>query len=166
MVSKLKFGSFFLTLIINVFSGILIWALFAKSKSSPLQKEYWDGESAYIASITVILLEILALYLLFKVKKIIVEHDKVIFKSVIFPFIKKERFFSYYDYSKLVEEHTKSGSYEALWLIKNDKLEDDISSFYYSNYTKLKFEIKVKNSGKLKIGSFRQLFCRLGMARV
>ena len=100
--------------------------------------------------------------LLFQLKRIVIEKDKVIFKSIVFPFIEKERLFSYYDFSKFVDEQSKTGYYESLWLFKNGKLEDQISSFYYSNYTKLKFELKVQNKGKLKINSFKQIYLKLG----
>ncbi len=166
MSSKYKLGSILLILLINFLSGILFWVLFIKAEVSPLTKEFWYGESSKIAGITILMLEILALYLLSQVKQIIVEKDKIIFRNLILPFIKKEKLFSYYDYSKIVEQHTKTGTYEALWLIRNEKVVDEISSFHYSNYTKLKFEIKVKHSGKLKIGSFAQLFCRLGIRRI
>ena len=163
MNSKFKLGSILLILIINFLSGLLFCIFFIEAEINPFKKEFWNGESAKIAGITIIILEIVALSFLSQVKQIIIEKDKIVFKNLILPFIKKERLFSYYDYSKIVEEQTKSGTYEALWLIKNEKLEDQISSFYYSNYTKLKFEIKVKHSGKLKINSFKQLFCRIGM---
>ncbi|RXR23496.1 hypothetical protein [Flavobacterium stagni] len=166
MVSKFKFKGIFITLYINASIGFLIWMVFKKSKISPLDHEFWVDKSRMLIGILFLFLEFITLYFLVKVKRIVIEKDKIIFTSVFFPFLKKERLFSYYDYSKFVEEYTKQGSYEALWLIKNGKLADDISSFYYSNYTKLKFEIKIKNKGKLNIGSFAQLFCRLGLRRI
>lgn len=163
MNSKYKLSSILLILIVNFLSGILFWLLFTKADASPLTKEFWNGESSKIAGITILLIETVALYLLLQVKQIIVEKDKIIFKSLIFPFIKKEKLFSYYDYSKIVQQQTNNGRYEALWLIRNEKLEDEISSFHYSNYTKIKSEIKVKHTGKLEINDFKQLFCKMGM---
>ena len=163
MISKFKYSSILLVVIINILLGILFWAVFIKAESNPWTKEFWNGHSAKIAGITILTLEIFALYLLSEIKQIIVKKDKIIFRNQLLPFIKKERLFSHYDYSKIVHEVTNTGTYEVLWLIKDEKLVDQISSFYYINYTKLKFEIKVKHTGELKMGSFKQLFCKMGL---
>lgn len=161
--SEFKFGTILLLLLINSLSGILFWVLFVKGKINPLSIDFWKNESLLIAGTAILFLEMVALFLLLQVKTITIEKDKIIFRRLIFPFLKKEREFSYYDYSKLIDEASKNNTYEALWLIKNEKLEDRISSFYFSNYGKLKFEIKVKNKGKLNINPFKQLFCQMGM---
>ena len=54
--------------------------------------------------------------------------------------------------------------HEAIWLIKNNKLKDRISSFYYTNFTELKAEIKTKNLGELEINQFKQLLCLFGLS--
>lgn len=166
VASRLKLGTLFSILIINILFGILFWKVLLVKEISPLQKEFWYDQSSKIAGITVFLLEIFALYFLFSLKKIIVEKDKIIFKSLIFPFIKKQRFFSYYDCIKIVDEDSKTHNYESLWLIKDRKLEDHISSYHYSNYTKLKFEIKVKHNGKLKLYGYSWLLRRVGFRKI
>ncbi len=122
--------------------------------------EFWTYKPLIL--LLIILLEIFAVSLILQLKSITIEKDKVIFKNLIFPFLKKERLFSYYDFSKTVDEQSKSGSYESLWLFKNGKLENQISSFYYANYTKLKIELKVQHKGKLKINSFKKIYYKLG----
>lgn len=160
MKSNLKFTYVLLVLTINFLSGILFWTVFVKKGISVFEFEFW--KNGMLILLFIIFLEILALRLLFNYKEIIIEKNKVIFKNLLFPFIKKERLFTYYDFSKFVDQHTKSGLYESLWLFKNGKLEDQISSFNYSNYTKLKFELKVQNKGKLKITTFKQIYLQLG----
>ena len=160
MKSNLKTSSFLLVLFINFLAGILFWTIFVESGKKVFEFDFWNNRK--LIFLLLIFLEIFALNMLLQLKKIVIEKDKIIFKNLIFPFVKKERLFSYYDFSKFVDEQSKTGQYEALWLFKNGKLEDQISSFYYSNYVKLKFELKVQNKGKLKINSFKQMYLKLG----
>lgn len=160
MESNLKNTSFLLILIINFLVGVLFWTIFIKDGTRVFNLEFWNNGRLIL--LLIIFLEIFALSLLFQLKKIVIEKDKIIFKCLLFPFIKKVRQFSYYDFSKFVDEQSKTGYYESLWLFKNGKLEDQISSFYYTNYTKLKFELKVQNKGKLKINSFKQIYFKFG----
>lgn len=160
MESNLKNTSFLLILTINFLVGVLFWTIFIKAGTRVFDFEFWNNGKLIL--LLIIFLEIFALSLLFQLKKIVIEKDKVIFKCLLFPFIKKARQFSYYDFSKFIDEESKTGYYESLWLFKDGKLEDQISSFYYSNYTKLKFELKVQNKGKLKINSFKQIYFKFG----
>ena len=160
MKSNIKLTSFLLVLIINFLIGLLFWTIFIKPGIRIFDVEFWNNGKLIL--LLIMFLEVFALSLLFKFKGITIEKDKVIFKNLLFPFIKKERHFTYYDFSKFVDEQSKTGYYESLWLFKNGKLEDQISSFNYSNYTKLKFELKVQNKGKLKINTFKQIYLKLG----
>ncbi|NRT14662.1 antitoxin component YwqK of YwqJK toxin-antitoxin module [Flavobacterium sp. 28A] len=160
MKSKIKITSFLLVLIINFLVGILFWTIFIKAGNRIFEYGFWTYKPFIL--FLIIFLEIFALSLVFQLKRVIIEKDKVIFKNLIFPFLKTERLFTYYDFSKIVERYSKSGYHESLWLFKNGKLENQISSFYYSNYTKLKFEMKVQHKGKLKINSFKQIYYKLG----
>lgn len=160
MKSNFKITSFLLVLFINFLTGVLFWTIFINAGMRIFEFEFWNN--GILIRLLILLLEIFALSLLFKLKIVIIEKDKVTFKNLVFPFLKKERAFSYYDFSKFVDEQSKTGYYESLWLFKNGKLEDQISSFYYSNYTKLKFELKVQNKGKLKINNFKQLYFKFG----
>lgn len=160
MKSKIKISSFLLVLLINFLIGILFWTIFITPGKRIFEYDFWTFKPLIL--LLILILEIVALSLIFQLKIIIIEKDKVIFKNLFFPFLKKERLFSYYDFSKIVDEQTRTGSYESLWLFKNGKVENQISSFYYTNYTKLKFELKVQHKGKLKINSFKQIYYKLG----
>lgn len=160
MKSNFKITSFLLVLFINFLVGVLFWTIFIKAGMRIFEYEFWTYKPLIL--LLIILLEIFAVSLILQLKSITIEKDKVIFKNLIFPFLKKERLFSYYDFSKTVDEQSKSGSYESLWLFKNGKLENQISSFYYANYTKLKIELKVQHKGKLKINSFKKIYYKLG----
>jgi hypothetical protein len=145
-------------LFINFTTGILFLNIFI---DADIRLFKFKEDSSFVLLI-IFFLEIFALNLLRNLKKITIEKDKIIFQNILFPFIKKERLFSYYDFSKFIEERTKLGAYEALWLFKNGKLEDQISSFYHSNYTKLNSEIKIQNKGFLEITIFKSLFLKFG----
>ena len=160
MKSKLRINSLLLVLIINILAAILFINLLLKNDL--LDSESWRNTSFKIAFVTVTLLEIVAIYLLSQLKEISVVKDKIVYKNIIFPFLKKERKFSDYDFSTTIDEVTKVGIFESLWLFKNGKLEAQISSFYYSNYSKLKFEIKVQNKGKLKINALKKIYYFVG----
>ena len=156
MKSSLKISSIILTFVINFLIGILFWKIFVNAGVKVFEFGFWKDVPLLL--LLVLFLEIFALSLLLNIKIITIEKDKIIFQNILLPLIKKERPFSFYDFSKFVEEHSKSDSYETLWLFKDGRLEDRISSFYFSNYTKIKFEIKVQNKGKLKISVFKQIY--------
>lgn len=160
MNSKIKISSFLLVLFINLLSGFLFWLIFIKAGKRVFDLEFWHNGKLIL--FLVIFLETFALSLFLKLKKIVIKKDKIIFQNLVFPFVKKERLFSYYDFSNFVDEQSKTGYYESLWLFKNGKLKDQISSFYFSNYSKLKSELKVQNKGKLKINNIKQAYLKLG----
>lgn len=158
MKSSLSTLSLIIVLFINFTTGILFLNIFI---DADIRLFKFKEDSSFVLLI-IFFLEIFALNLLRNLKKITIEKDKIIFQNILFPFIKKERLFSYYYFSKFIEERSKSGTYEALWLFKNGKLEDQISSFYYSNYTKLNPEIKIQNKGFLEITIFKSLYLKFG----
>ena len=160
MKSNIKILPFLLVMVLNLLVGIFFWLIFVKAGERILEYAFWTNDTFIL--LLIIFLQIFALSLISQLKTIILKKDKIIFKNLIFPFLKKERLFSYYDFSKIVDEYSKSGLHESLWLFKNGKLENQISSFYYSNYKKLKFEIKVQHKGKLKINILKQIYYKLG----
>ncbi|MDD2987237.1 hypothetical protein [Flavobacterium sp.] len=163
MVSNFKRGSLVILLLVNLLVVILIGAVFITAENNPLTEAYWKESGSIIIGITCILLAAVALYSLTIIKQITIKKDSILFKNQLFPFLKKERLFSYYDYTKTVEEETETESFEALWLIKNGKLEDHISSMFYSNYNELKEAITIKQAGKLEMSAVKQWLYRMGM---
>jgi hypothetical protein len=81
----------------------------------------------------------------------------------LFPFIRKTKSWNSYDYYQTVEENARGGTYEAIWLVKDNYIKDRISSFYYSNYLDLKKDVKTDYKGELAINSLQQLGYLLGL---
>jgi hypothetical protein len=63
-------------------------------------------------------------------------------------------------------EQSRGGAYEAIWLIKNNKVKARISSFYYLNYSVLKDSLNVVNRGERNTNPFIQLLYLLGLLKV
>lgn len=70
--------------------------------------------------------------------------------------------FSEYDYLYTNTEIIKGRIDYTIWLIKNKKLRDRISSFYYANYDEIIAAIHVKNKGELNIGYIKENLAHFG----
>jgi len=168
MTTKSKYkilGGFGLLIALNGIAGILTWLVFIKLKTNPFFIENWQDKPTRISMLFVLGLQgVFLLLLMTQCKYLIVYTDKLRFINPLLPFIRKTRDWSDYDYFQTVQEYSRGGYHEAIWLIKNNKLKDRISSFYYTNFTELKAEIKTKNLGELEINQFKQLLCLFGLS--
>jgi hypothetical protein len=167
MTTKSKYkilGGFGLLLALNAVVGNLTWLVFIKLKTNPFFIENWQDRPTRISMLFVLGLQgIFLLLLMTQCKFIILNSGGLKLINPLFPFIRKTRDWSDYDYYQTVQEYSRGGFYEAIWLIKDNQLKDRISSFYYTNYTELKAGIKTMNMGKLEMNPFRQLFCLFGL---
>ena len=163
--SKYKiWGGLTLLIFLNVLFLPFSWmAVYSTCKNLFTPNYEWQGIDIGIPFLLILLQLIFFTLFMTECKYIKVETDRIIFINPLFPFLRKTRFFTDYDYKQNVEEYSRGGYYEALWLIKNRKLKVRISSFYYSNYNELKNSIKIKDKGKLKINPFKQLGYLFGM---
>jgi len=164
--SKYKiFGGFGIIIVLNGFAGILTWLVFYKVRVNPFIIESWQNEGSRIGMLFALGLQVTFLLLLMtQCKFIAVNRDGITFINPLLPFIRKTRKWTYYDKFCTLQETTQyGGSYEAIWLIKNNRLKNRISCFYYSNYSNLKNEIRIENSGSLDINPFRQLIALWGL---
>jgi hypothetical protein len=165
ITSKYKlFGGLLLLSFINIIWFTITYKIIMKLNEKITDVSYkWETMDFTISGF-VILLQLLFLFLLMKECRFIkVDNEKIIFINPVLPFLRKTKYFNEYDYKQTVREYSRGGYYEAVWLIKNGKLKDRISSFYYSNYSEIKDSINVNNRGRLKINEFKQLGCLLGM---
>lgn len=161
MNSKLKLSSTILIISLNIPFWLFFWFLFTVDKNGILSLDFWQNQYTPLF-ILIGSLGAFCLYQLLRLKRITIKNGFIIFSHPIVPFFKKKRAFSYYDYSKTIIERSRYNEYESLWLIKDGRFEDEISSFIFSNYVELKREIKVKNKGRLKITPLKQMTCRFG----
>jgi hypothetical protein len=98
MRSKFKIGSILLILILNFINGGLILLLLTKAKISPFTSEFWRDNDFKIAVAYLLVMEFMVLCLLSNVRLINIKNDRLIFRHLLLPFIKKEKLFTYYDY--------------------------------------------------------------------
>lgn len=115
-----------------------------------------------VISVFVAFQGIFILVLMSQCKFIITTPEGITFVNPLLPFIRTTKKWADYDYFQIVQESSTWTSYEAVWLIKDDKLKQRISSFYYSNYAEIVESIKAENRGQLEINQYRQLLCWFG----
>src|SRR5690606_27796930 len=132
-------GGFLLLSFINIIWFTITYKIIIKLiEKISLENYQWETVDFTISGF-VIFLQLLFLFLLMKECRFIkIDNEKIIFINPILPFLRKTIYFNEYDYKHTVREYSRGGYYEALWLIKNGKLKDRISSFYYSNYSEIK----------------------------
>jgi hypothetical protein len=159
--AKFKIGGLILIIGVNLLFGLLTWTVY--SNTNFLDMETWrNGSSLFFLLFTGIGQFLLLMLLMTQCRIIILTDSSIKFVNPIFPFIVKEYNWADFDYCKSVEEYSKHGTYEAIWFIKDGKLNKRISSFYYSNYGAIKRHIKTPYKGKLKMNPFKQAYYLLG----
>lgn len=163
--SKYKiFGGFGLLLLLTMIAGLLTWAVFFKMRANPFMLDSWINDKTRTAMMFALGIQGMTLFLIMtQCKYIIVDSEGITFVNPLLPFIRRTSKWSEYDHFQTVQEDSRGGTYEAVWLIKDNKLRDRFSSFYYSNYSGIKKGIKARNHGRLKINPVKQIFCLLGM---
>lgn len=158
------FGGFGLMLLLNLLSAFIVWVVIKKLATISFNTNIWNDNGILFAITFSSILEgtFLALFMT-QCRYIVVDNEKITFINPLFPFIKKTKRWSDYSYYQTIEEYSRWGTYEAVWLIKDNKLKDRISSFYYSNYETLRREIKRDYKGVLSLTPFEQLWCLFGL---
>ena len=165
VTSKYKlFGGLLLFVALNLVWSTITWKVVENLiEKLQINKYDWQLTDIYISS-AVILFQLFLLIMMMKECRFIkVYKDKIVFINPFCPFLRKVRPFAYYDHKLLVREYSRGGYYEAVWLVKNNRLRDRISSFYYSNYGEIKKSIVIPNQRRLKINEFQQIAALFGM---
>ncbi|TKK64870.1 hypothetical protein FC093_21700 [Ilyomonas limi] len=166
--SKYKiFGGFGLILGLNLLIGFGVYKLLTASKISVDKVDLVNDNGARIAY--VILFGVLFLFLILlmtQCKRIIADKDGITFINPLLPFLRKRSNWTDFDYFITVDEDSKYSKHEAIWFIKNEKINKRISSFYYSNYFDLLSQVKSKGKGKQYFDPFSQLFALLRLKKI
>lgn len=168
VISRYKFfGGFGLLIGLNALIGFGTFMLLTNSKISYDKVDLLNDDKALFAYSVIIGLNILFLTLLgTQGKFVIADTDGITFINPIFPFLRTFKQWTDFDYYILVDEDSRYSTHEAVWLIKDEKIKGRFSSFYYSNYSDLKRQIKIKGYGKKQYSPFGQLFALLGLKRI
>lgn len=161
--SKYKlFGGYGILLSINWYIATLPWTTFPNAKINPFNTEVWEhGANILMMCIFFGIQSIFLLLLMTQCKSISVSKEGITFTTPLLPFHKKRKW-SDYDSFLIVNERSTWAEYESIWLIKDNKLKDRISIFYYSNYQDIKENINGNKYEQVDIGQFRQLLIWFG----
>lgn len=154
--SKYKFfGGFGVIIGLNLYVGFGIYKFLTASNIN----------NVGLVSIFVVQFLLLILFMT-QSRFIIADKDGITFINPLLPFLKKKRAWDDFDYFITVDEKSRKSTYEAVWLIKEEKIKERFSSYYYSNYEEIKKQIKPNWKGKTSFGSFEVLFAMLGLKKI
>jgi hypothetical protein len=146
---------------LNIGWGFITFIVFTHKKI--FAAETWGSIGTIAALLFILAMQVLFLILLAtQSPRVIIDDKNIKFLSPLLPFWVSNYKWSDFDFYYTVEEQSRGGTYEAIWLVKNGKLKRRISSFYYSNYELLKEDIALPYQGRLSINPFKQLYCLLG----
>ena len=151
-------------MVFTVFGLSIVLSIMLLFLTSPniLEPNFWnESESLIILLISLSLFAFGCLPLL-KMKTIRIEPNRIVFQSYLFGSHIKEVNFKEYDYYKIVHEESENGMFEAVWLIKDEKLADSFSTYQYSNYNALETALPLNYKGELDISPIKQLSCKFG----
>ncbi len=166
--SKHKFfGGFGLLIGLNFVIGIGTYELLTASKISIDKVDLINNNNARVAYTVILGLQLL-FFLLFMTQNrfIITDTNGITFINPLFPFLKKTKTWNEFDYFITVDEKSRYSTHEAVWLIKDKKIKGRFSSFYYSNYSEIKRQMKTNWKGKKHFDPFSQLFALLGLKKI
>ena len=159
------FGGLGIIIIITLVWSILTYNIFFNSEIEPFELETWTKGIDWAFLIFTAIIEMIFLRILIKDNRvIIIKEDKVIFKSWVLPIFSKMRKKTFYDGYILVSETNRYGNvYQAMYLIRNGRITDRISSFYYKNFDSIVNSLDIKFLGRRKISFIKQLLVGLGV---
>ena len=163
--SKYKiFGGFSLLIALNGLIGLISYKLLCDSNISIDTVDFTSDRNEIFPYLFILGLQSLLLVLFATQNRyIIAGKTKITFINPLLPFMRHTCNWTDYDGYVTVKEQSRGSTHEAVWLIKNNKIKDRFSSFYYSNYESLKSEVQVKYKGELQAGPIKQLTSLMGM---
>lgn len=166
--SKYKiFGGFGLLVGLTLLIGFCAFKLITASNLSYDRVDLLHDQKALIAYSIIAGIFLLCMTLFAtQCRYIIADNDGVLFVNPIIPIFRTHKLWTDFDFYIVVDESSRGGSHEAVWLIKNKKVRCRFSSFYYTNYDELKGQIRTEGKGKKYYGPFGQLFGLLGIMKI
>lgn len=105
----------------------------------------------------------LTVFLLFRQIRIIrLTKENSVLSFPVFTFFRKTIVWRENDFYITIDEHSQGGPHEAVWIVRNEKVIERFSSFYYSNYKELKKHLPIEYKGKIHVGAFSQVYYLFG----
>ncbi|MEZ4802341.1 MAG: hypothetical protein R2797_06175 [Gelidibacter sp.] len=144
-------------------SIVLVLSLLFLMSPNVFEAEFWQTPRCILIGLASMIILILGCLPLLKMKIICIDSQRIMFKNYVFASRVKEVNLNAYDYYKSINEESENGIFEAVWLIKDEKLVDSFSTYQYSNYNALKSALNLRYKGKLDVSPMKQLFCRFGV---
>ncbi|MEJ1238433.1 hypothetical protein WBG78_09900 [Chryseolinea sp. T2] len=161
------FGGFGLLIALNGIIGFGAYKLLTSSNISIDKVDLLnDNDARFTYAVILGLLTLFLVLFITQNRFIIASREEIVFINPLIPFLRKKYKWTDFDYYVTVDESSRHASHEAVWLIKNGKLEARFSSFYYSNYDDLLGQISTRNEGGKDFSVFDQLLILLRLKRV
>lgn len=161
------FGGFGLQIALN---GLIMFGLFKLLTDSQISFDKVDiiaDPQALYTYAFLISINLFTLVLFAKdCRYIIIDTYGVTFINPLLPFIKRTYLWSDFSYYILVDEQSSYSTYEAVWLIQDDKVIKRFSSFTYTNYDELKRHIKTPLEMKMDLNLVEQILLILRLKKV
>ncbi len=143
-------------------STLLSFMLFFISSPDIVEPEPWNNLHSILIFLCAAAILAFGCLLLFKMETIRIKSECIIFQKHVFASNIKEVPFKNYDYYKTIYEESENGEFEAVWLIKDEKMAKSFSSFQYSNFNELKEALNLENKGQLHLSPMKQFLCKCG----
>jgi hypothetical protein len=148
-----------MSLIAGLYFIFVFYTIFEKGLIILRQDNY--AILAIILAPTLLFLCTLLLFTMFK--RVTISHDSILFVNPLIPSLHATVSWTDYDSCYTVQEYTQYKNYEAIWLIKDNRIKNRISSFTYSNYLELRNAIQIDIKGELRMSRLRQTLCVMGL---
>ncbi|NPA67510.1 MAG: hypothetical protein GXO50_02765 [Chlorobi bacterium] len=111
--------------------------------------DFYFGNENFLMFLIFAAVFTLFLFIIFTQIKIInIDEEGIEVINILFKSKRKKFKWNYFTCFITVDEKSDSRKFEAVWLIKKDKLILRFSEFYYSNYSELKQFVKLEYCGK------------------
>lgn len=152
------FGGFGLLIILNGLIGFVTYHLIVKMRFDFFSITTWTENENIIGPIIIFIFQLVLIRLLLNENRfLIIKENRLTLYNPILPIIHKTIILSELDYCMNISENSRYAEHEALYFVKNGKVIDRISSFYYSNYPELKKGLGIKVKGNQRIGILKQM---------
>jgi len=143
-------------------TGIVFFTIIRKHLQNGTLNE--GSVALFIFLFLIIITSFTLRFLMVDARHIKANREYILFINPILPFIRKKVYWSDYDYFYYVKENSPNKEYKTIWLVKDGKVKDRISGYYYANYSLLKALAaqRVRSNGALRMNNLSQLRCILG----
>ena len=157
------FGGFGILILLNGLVGIGTCYLLASMDTVDLA----SNTGTQIAFVAVLGMQLLLLILFAtQNRSIIADNNGITFTNPIIPAFRSSYRWTDFEYYVTVEENAEHGTHKAVWLIKDQRLKERFSSYYYANYDELVGQIRTLDKGAKYVEPFDQFLILMGLKGV